>query len=105
RQDIRWLEDEFRHDTPEIQWLPIVGQRGWLVITRDKKIRSRPGERQELVRANVGCFILMQKDNPTKWELLRVIVASLDAMEDIFRSEQRPFIYGVSRIGALRRIA
>jgi len=47
----------------------------------------------------------MQKDNPTKWELLRVIVASLDAMEDIFRSEQRPFIYGVSRIGALRRIA
>ncbi len=37
--------------TPDAQWLPIVGGLGLVVITRDKKIRSRPAEAQLVIAA------------------------------------------------------
>jgi hypothetical protein len=33
--------DHFRHDTPDRDWLPQVGGRGWVVLTNDRRIRSR----------------------------------------------------------------
>lgn len=47
RDDVIWLEDIFPHDAKEAAWLREAGTNGWLVVTRDNKIRSRPGERRE----------------------------------------------------------
>src|SRR6266700_6040938 len=99
RDDVRWLEDEFLHDTPDPAWLREVGQRGWLVVTRDKKVRSRPGERQSIIDNKVGCFCLTQRSNPTKWEYLKLIVSTLDKMESRFTETERPFIFGISKDG------
>ncbi|HEU4760528.1 MAG TPA: hypothetical protein VFT91_11195 [Dehalococcoidia bacterium] len=104
RDDVRWLEDEFQHDAKETEWLPEIGKRGWLVISRDKKIRTRPGERRALVDAGVGCFILAQKQNLTRWDYLKLIAASLDEMEEAFASTRKPFIYTVGRTGQLGRV-
>ena len=103
--DVLWLEDEFPHDATEEVWLKEAGNRGWLVVSRDKKIRTRPGERQALLDATVGCFILTQKQSLTRWDYLKLLAATLDEMEGAFASTQRPFIYAVGRRGHLRRIA
>ncbi|OBJ86981.1 hypothetical protein [Mycobacterium sp. 1245852.3] len=29
---------------PDPQWIPIVGDRGWIIITNDRRLRTRPGE-------------------------------------------------------------
>ena len=105
RDDVRWFEDEFEHDTKETVWLPEVGQRGWIVISRDKKIRTRPAERRALLEARVGCFILTQKQILTRWDYLKLLVATLDEMQRVFANAQRPFIYTVGRTGQLRRMA
>ena len=105
RDDVRWFEDEFEHDTKETVWLPEVGQLGWIVISRDKKIRTRPAERQALLEARVGCFILTQKQILTRWDYLKLLAATLDEMISLFASTRRPFIYGVGRTGQVRRIA
>lgn len=105
RDDVRWLEDEFPHNIKDPEWLPEVGKRGWLVISRDKKIRTRPGERRALMEANVGAFIVAQKQNPTRWEYLKLLARTLDEMEAVFARTDRPFIYTVSRGGDLRRVA
>jgi hypothetical protein len=84
RDDIRWLEDEFPHNVKDPVWLEEVGKRGWLVITRDKKIRFRPGEKGALLRWRVGCFCLTQNTNPTRWELLKLIVPALDEMQRLY---------------------
>jgi PIN like domain len=34
---------------PDTAWLPVIGQAGLVVLTRDKRIRSRPLERQALL--------------------------------------------------------
>jgi PIN like domain len=104
RDDVRWLEDEFSHDIRDPDWLREIGSREWVVVTRDKRIRSRPGERTALMRAGVGCFCLIQGKDPTRWEYLKLIVSTLDEMEQLFRDTERPFLFGIGRTGIMRRI-
>lgn len=62
RTDVKWLEDieGFGPETPDEEWLAAVGANGWPVLTRDKKIRTRPGERGAIIEHGVGCFVSMQ---------------------------------------------
>lgn len=105
RTDVVWLDEVFRQDTPDVVWLREVGRRGWMVISRDKKIRTRPGERQELLDAGVGCFILASKKDMTKADMTTLIENCLSRMECIFNLEPRPFIYTISGTGDFRRYA
>jgi hypothetical protein len=104
RSDVKWLEDEFPHNVTDIDWLTDVGTRGWLVLTRDKKIRTRPGERQALITGQVGAFCFTQSDSPSRWDYLKLVCLKLDEMEQIFATTIRPFLYGVDRYGGLKRI-
>ena len=99
RDDILWFEDRFQHDTKDPVWLPVVGANGWLLIVRDKKIRTRPGERRILMASDVGCFIISQKKNLTRWEYLKLLTGTLDRMEDAFATTPHPFICRVDSAG------
>lgn len=105
RDDVLWLEDRFSHDAKDTQWINAVGREGWLVISRDKKIRTRPGERAALMRASVGAFILTQKQDLTRWDYLKLLARTLDDMESTYETTDRPFIVGVGRTGTFTRIA
>jgi hypothetical protein len=104
RDDVKWLEDEFTHSTPDEDWLRDVAQRGWVVVSRDKKIRTRPRERQAIVDSGAGVFCLTQNDNPTRWKYLQLLCLTLDQMEFVFTTTSKPFLFGVDRTGGLRRI-
>lgn len=103
RDDVEWLEPTFRHNATEPEWLKGVGEREWLAITRDKRIRTRPGERPALIESGVGCFCLTQKQALTRWDYLKLLVRTLDEMEERFRTTERPFLFGVSRVGTFSR--
>jgi hypothetical protein len=105
RGDVLWLEDKFQHDTNDEVWLAAVGDQGWPVIVRDKKVRTRPGERDKIIRHGVGCFILNQKQDPTKWEYLQLLAKTMDEIEERFAQTPRPFIYTIDRNGVFRRVA
>ena len=104
RNDVTWLEDHFNHWVKELEWLPEAGRNGWLVIVRDKRIRSRYGERRAIIDNGVGCFILNQGSDPTKWEYLKLLALTLDEMEIRFEQTVRPFIYTVSREGKMNQV-
>ncbi|MPZ22455.1 MAG: hypothetical protein GEU28_02700 [Dehalococcoidia bacterium] len=102
--DVRWLEDLYPHWTKDSVWLPHAGKDGWLVILRDKKVRSRHGERALIEQHGVGCFILNQKTNPTRWQYLKLVATTLDEMERRFEETARPFIFTVDSVGGMRRV-
>lgn len=104
RADVRWLEEEFPTTTPDERWLREAGRRGWLVISRDKHIRSRRGEVRAIREASVGCFILTQSGNMTSAQCIELVTKALDRMEELFRCTERPFIYAVRRDGSCHRI-
>lgn len=99
RDDVMWLEPLFPHNTKEVNWLPVAGDQGWLTILRDKKIRTRPGERQAIISHRVGAFVLAQRSDPTRWGYLKLLVKTLDQMEALFTNTPRPFIFMIDRDG------
>lgn len=104
RDDVIWLEDRFAPDTPDSQWLAEAGREGWLVITRDKRIRYRPAEKEAVREHGVGCFVLGHRKNLTRDEYLRFLPPLLDEMERLFAETSRPFIYVVDSAGAMRQV-
>lgn len=95
RDDVEWLEPRFAHDTPDEDWLAEAGRQGWVVVTRDKRIRTRPRERQAINENATGCFILAQRQVPTPWAALKIVVPTLDEMVQRFAETPRPFIFTI----------
>lgn len=50
--------DTFESGTPDTDWLPDVGSRGWILITKDKHIRKRELELRALRQERVKAFVL-----------------------------------------------
>ena len=46
--------DTFGTGTQDVEWLPDVGARGWVLITKDKQIRRREIQLRALRQAGVG---------------------------------------------------
>lgn len=103
REDACWLEDVFEEGwIKDREWIPEVGARGWLVISKDKKIRTRREERRAVKENNVGCFILNYKQPLNRWEILKLVTSTLDEMEEKFANTPRPFMYLIDRNGRFR---
>ena len=49
-------DDHFPPDAKDEDWLTEAGQRGWIVLTKDHRIRYRHVERLALMRAGSASF-------------------------------------------------
>lgn len=67
--------------TPDAVWLPIIGGLGLVVITRDKKIRSRPAEAELVIAAGIRGFVLTSAGDLSTWDTLTLLVRQWDALE------------------------
>ena len=104
RDDVLWLEDRYPANTRDQVWLAAAGRHGWLVITRDRRVRYRNYEKAAIREQGVGCFVLAERRDRSKWKLLKILVASLDEMIDRFEHTDRPFICLLDGGGACRRV-
>ncbi|AHY45618.1 Hypothetical Protein RradSPS_0335 [Rubrobacter radiotolerans] len=98
-----WIGDVFPLDTKDTVWLAEAGRQGWLVITRDKKIRKRPGERRVITESGAGCFVLVYREDLKKSEIAEMILSFLEEMESLFERTPRPFIYTVTKNGDFKQ--
>lgn len=103
RPETIWKLDVFARDTKDPVWLRETGRQGWLVMTRDKKIKSRPGERRAIMESGAGCFILSYRKALKKEEIAEMVLSFLEDMEGLFEKTPRPFIYTVNRGGDFKQ--
>lgn len=94
--------DIFEQNTKDPVWLRKVGVEGWLGITRDIHIRSRPGEVRAIVENRVGCFILTYKQDTKRAGIIQIVLDNIEEMEEKFRTTPRPFLYTVTKNGEFR---
>jgi PIN like domain len=99
REDVLFKHDIFLPGTDDPIWLRRVGAEGWLAITRDAHIRTRPAERAAIMENDVGCFILTHQQDLPRSEVVRIVFDYLPEMERLFSSTPRPFIYTVTKNG------
>jgi hypothetical protein len=91
-------DDHFARDAPDEVWLPEVGRRGWVVLTRDARIRWRPAERLAFERAGVGVFVVTagQMTGP---DLAALVARLLPRMTRLVERLARPFLVTISASG------
>jgi hypothetical protein len=87
--------DHFAHDTPDDVWLAEVGQRGWIELTHDSRIRYKPTERDAVMRHGVALLVIVGKAPFS--ELAMAFVATLPRIERFLVSHDPPFIAKVYR--------
>ena len=88
-----------RPDTKDAVWLSEAGAHRWVVLRRDKHIRSRPGERRALLEHGLRTFCLTGAGNASKWDVLSLLVVNWSEIERIAREKPGPYIYSVTRRG------
>lgn len=96
--DVRVHADFFAPDAPDEVWIPDVAARGWAVLTKDKNIRRRHGEREAALLAAARIFTL-SSGNMTGAAMAEVFVRDLDAMEQLALALTPPFLAAVGRDG------
>ncbi|GAB1413414.1 hypothetical protein MASR1M97_21500 [Candidatus Desulfobacillus denitrificans] len=91
-------DDHFPQATPDVDWLAEVGRRGWVVLSKDERIRRNRIERTALEAARVRAFFLTQQDI-TGQEMAELFSNALPGMTRRAVSEPAPFIFTISRSG------
>lgn len=86
----------FQRGTPDDQWLPEVGKRGWILLTQDKRIRHRKNEILALRQNDVRAFIVTAK-NLRGEEIGALIVKALPKILRILNDTEPPLVAMINR--------
>lgn len=85
-----------KESTQDRHWLRTAGEHDWVVLKRDKRIRSRPGERAALIEAGVRTFCMTGAGNYNRWDTLRLLAARWPRIEEVAGAKAGPYIYAVT---------
>jgi PIN like domain len=96
-------DDRFRQGTPDEEWLPKMGAAGWILLTKDDRIRSKSREREILLSAGVRAFVLSSA-NLTGDQMAAPFVNAARRMQRVVLGEGRAFIASVSSAGRVKLV-
>lgn len=81
----------FTRGTKDEDWLPIIGKRGWILLTQDKGIRRRRVEILAIRENNVCAFVVAAKGLQGK-EIGELIAGSITKIERILKKNHPPIV-------------
>ena len=88
----------FDPGTEDTVWLPFVGKEGWVLLTKDKRIRFNELERSAIQRYRVREFYFTG-GNYSGVEMAEMLVAALHGIARFCRLYDPPFIASISKSG------
>ncbi len=90
----------FAGEAPDVEWIPIVAARGWIILTRDRRIISRSLEVEVLRRAGAAMFAVIggQLSAPV---MAQILVENLPKITQISAARPKPFIAKIYRDGVI----
>jgi len=97
-------DDKFAKDCADVDWLPIVGLKGWIVITRDKNIRRKPNELKAFREAKVIAFALAS-GNASAEDTARLVVGLYPKIVRKVRGAKPPAMFSITLSGKINPIS
>jgi hypothetical protein len=83
-------QDHFRPNARDEDWLRVVGEKGWIALTHDRRIRYKPNELAAVVRFRVALLVIVGRAPYP--DLARSFVATIPRVERFVADHQPPFI-------------
>jgi len=96
--------DRFAPDEEDRVWLLEAGRRGWVVLTKDQRIRYHPLEKAALRAGGARVFILVA-GNLRGAQIAEAFVRALPAIFGALRSQAGPFLATVTSAGEVRLVS
>ena len=93
--------DHFSQDCPDHEWLKAVGDKQWIVLSKDKNLQHNLIEIIALLRSNTHSFLLTS-GNFTGPEMANAFVKALPHMNRMVAKFPPPFVGIVSKSGEVR---
>ena len=89
-------------DAPDEDWLRLISSRGWVGVTRDKRIRYRTAEIDAIKEYGARVLVIRAK-HQTGSELAEILVKYHSRIQRFVAREKAPFIAGINRSGTILR--
>jgi predicted nuclease of predicted toxin-antitoxin system len=89
-------DDHFGKNTQDVDWIPKIGKRGWIILTKDARIGKNQMERLAVADARVRMFVLVSQ-NLSGADMANIFVTAIPAMEKFIVQNLAPFIAKVDR--------
>lgn len=89
--------DHFAQGAPDEEWLPVVGRRGWVLLTLDSRLRYNRLQQRAMMENSVAAFVLVGGD--THEEKAAVFLEALARIRSFLARNPPPFIAKVYRGG------
>lgn len=103
-QDVQLHADRYpgRGDVPDEEWISDVTRDGYIILTHDARIRSRPAERTAFEAAGARVFVFATK-HPTPFVHLRALMIAWERIEDEVATMAPPFMFGIDADGVMNQ--
>jgi hypothetical protein len=90
--------EHFPAGTEDSIWLPFVGQKGWILLTKDKRIRFNDLEKQAVIANRVREFYFTS-GNFNGEAMAALLAVALPEMFRLCRMHRPPFIASITKAG------
>lgn len=103
-QTVHVHDEHFPPNAKDVEWLTFAGQRGWVVLTKDERIRYRAIEQRALTQSSVAAFILTAR-GLTGPDMAAIFVRALPQIRRFVAKYRPPFIASIGRGGAVTLVS
>ena len=94
-------DDHFAKNAQDIDWIPEVGKRGWIILTKDARIGKNKLERLAVADAKVKMFILTSQ-RLSGQDMADIFLSAIVKMRQLIWINPAPFIAKVYQNGTVK---
>lgn len=91
-------DDHFHKGAQDVDWLPEVGKRGWVVLTKDANIGKHGSEKLAVFSVKVKMLVLASQ-NMSGNQMIEAFLKAIIPMQEFVREHSAPFIAKIFRDG------
>ena len=93
-------DDHLPVNAPDEDWIKLISSRGWIGVTKDKRIRYRSAEISTIKEYRARVIVIRAK-NQTGTELAEILLKYHSRIQKFVTREKAPFIAGINRSGTI----
>ncbi len=94
-------DDHLLQNAADEEWIQLVGEKGWLAVTKDKNIRYRQSELDAIKEYKARIFVIRAK-NVTAEDIGEILLKALGRMKKLSARTKAPFIAAIYGDGSLK---
>jgi PIN like domain len=94
-------DDHFGKNAPDVDWIPKIGKRGWIILTKDARIGKNRIERLSVADANARMFTIASQ-SLSGTDMADIFLKAIPEMRKFICENPAPFIAKVYQGGKVK---